>query len=55
MPIEIENAIINAKNNFEITDNQPRLYSTEVFYLGENIFPFVKIQIEKAKEMMSNM
>lgn len=54
MPIEIENAIVNSKANFQIKNEQPNLYSSEVFYLGEVILPFVKVQIDKAREMMTN-
>lgn len=51
-PIEIETAIENSKNNFEIVDGQPILYSTEVHYLAEIIVSFVKDQLDKAKEMI---
>jgi len=54
MPIEIENAIMNSKSNFQTENNQPALYSTEVHLLGDVIVPFIKTQLDKAKEMMSS-
>jgi hypothetical protein len=54
MPIEIESAIKNAMANFNTNNGQPSLYSTEVFELGKVILPFVKEQIDKAKEMMTS-
>ena len=52
MPIELEAAIINSLKNFEHSNDQPMLYSTDVHKLGEVIIPFVKTQMDKAREMM---
>ena len=52
MPIELESAIINSLTNFEYSNDQPMLYSTDVHKLGEVIIPFVKTQMDKAREMM---
>lgn len=41
-PALIENAIINAKKNYNEVNGEPDLYSTEVYKLGELILPFVK-------------
>jgi hypothetical protein len=54
MPVEIETAIINSIKNFHAENGQPVLFSTEVHTLGEVIVPFVKKQLDKAKEMMLN-
>ncbi|MDI9365799.1 MAG: RloB family protein [Flavobacterium sp.] len=51
MPIELESAIKNASDNFEVENEQPMLYSTEVHILGEIILSFVKNQLDKAKQM----
>ncbi len=50
-PIEIERAIRNSKLTFEIINNQPGLFSTEVYYLGEIILSFIHEQLVKAKAM----
>ena len=34
MPIELETAIQNSIKNFEVEQNQPKLYSTEAHLLG---------------------
>ncbi|MDR0863351.1 MAG: RloB family protein [Candidatus Symbiothrix sp.] len=47
MPIEIQQAIINSETNFEVENEQPKLYSTEVFRLAKVIFSFTKEQINK--------
>ncbi len=52
MPIELSAAIENSINNFESTNNQPKLYSTEVHLLGQIVLPFVKDKLKIAKEMM---
>ncbi len=54
MPIELASAIENALINFEVENDQPKLYSTEVHNLGLVILPFVKIQLDKSKEMIKN-
>lgn len=51
MPVELESAIDNSLKNFEIENNQPKLYSTEVHNLGIVVLPFIKIQLDKAKKM----
>ena len=51
MPVELQLAIDNALKNFESENNQPKLFSTEMHNLGKVILPFVKIQLDKAKEM----
>ena len=53
-PVEIETAMANAAQNFELEHEQPTLYSTDVFRLAKIILPFVKNQLDKAKEMMEN-
>lgn len=55
MPIELESAINNSLINFEIENEQPKLYSTEVHILGRVIHSFVKNQLDIAKEMTINM
>lgn len=47
MPIEIQRATINAEENFESEDDQPKLYSTEVFNLSKKIINFTKNQLEE--------
>ncbi len=49
MPIEIETAIKNSLSNFEVENEQPSLFSTEVHNLALVIIPFVKGQLEKAR------
>lgn len=47
MPLDIEKALNNAKSNFESKNNQPKLYSTEVYKLAEEIVSFVKPQLDE--------
>ncbi|KAA6342826.1 hypothetical protein EZS27_009439 [termite gut metagenome] len=47
MPIEIQKAIINSENNFELENEQPKIYSTEVFRLAKLIVSFTQEQINK--------
>ncbi|MBU0487433.1 MAG: RloB family protein [Bacteroidetes bacterium] len=54
MPVELESAIRNSLKNFETENEQPKLYSTEVHHLGQVIIPFVKHQLDIAKEMWRN-
>ena len=54
MPIELKLAIDNSIKNFEIANDQPNLFSTEVHSLGEVIISFVGSQLDKAREMMQN-
>jgi hypothetical protein len=51
MPIELKTAIENSLDNFEIENEQPKLYSTEVHILGKVIYSFVKNQLDKAMQM----
>lgn len=53
-PVEIQSAIKNSVKNFEIENEQPKLYSTEVHNLGLIITSFVNEQLEKAKEIIRN-
>lgn len=54
MPIELTTAIENSTKNFNITSNQPDLFSTEVHNLGKVIISFVGKQLDKARQMMKN-
>ena len=54
MPIELQSAIINSLKNFEMSNEQPKLYSTDVHNLGQVIIPFVKSQLDKARVMLQN-
>lgn len=47
MPIEIQKATISAENNFEISNGQPGLYSTEVYSLAKLIISFTKSQLDQ--------
>jgi hypothetical protein len=47
MPLEIQQATLNAENNFEIENGQPNLYSTEVFNLAKQIIKFTKPQLDQ--------
>ncbi len=51
-PIYIEDAIINAENNFELLSERPNIGSTEVYNLAKNIFALVKLKI---KNVMSKL
>jgi hypothetical protein len=54
MPIELQSAVNNSLKNFEMENEQPKLFSTAVHNLGLVIIPFVKSHLDKAKEMMKN-
>ena len=54
MPIELTTAIENSTKNFNITSNQPDLFSTEVHNLGKVIISFVGKQLDKARQMVKN-
>ena len=54
MPIELTTAIENSTKNFNITSNQPDLFSTEVHNLGKVIISFVGQQLDTARQMMKN-
>jgi hypothetical protein len=47
MPLEIQQATLNAEKNFEIENGQPRLYSTEIFNLAKQIIRFTKSQLDQ--------
>lgn len=47
MPLEIQQATLNAENNFERENGQPKLYSTEVFNLAKQIIKFTKAQLNQ--------
>lgn len=48
-PIYIEEATINAENNFESENNIPTIGSTEVFKLSKSILPLVELKIRDVK------
>lgn len=50
MPLEIQQATAFAEKNFEIENGQPKLYSTEVFNLANQIIKFTKTQLDKCLE-----
>ncbi|SDI13647.1 RloB-like protein [Chryseobacterium taeanense] len=50
MPLEIQKAALASKENFEILNGQPTLYSTEVFYLAKQIIRFTKSQLDYCLE-----
>ena len=45
-PVYIETAITNSSNNYSATDNIPDNITTELFLLGQKIFPLVKPDID---------
>jgi hypothetical protein len=47
MPLEIQQATLNAENNFERENGQPKLYATEVFNLAKQIIKFTKAQLDQ--------
>lgn len=47
MPLEIQQATLNAKKNFELENGQPKVYSTEVFNLAKQIINFTKVQLDQ--------
>jgi hypothetical protein len=51
-PVFIKTAMENAKEYYRSEDNLPALYATEMYKLGENIYPFVKEAIEQALKQM---
>lgn len=48
-PVLLEEAIENAETNYKEQNNQPDLYSTQVFRLGKSILPFVKNKLHNMK------
>jgi len=51
MPLEIQNATLTAEKNYQsLNNNQPTLYSTEVFNLAKHIIRFTKTQLDKCLE-----
>lgn len=51
-PIYIEDATINAENNFKIEDQNISLGCTEVFNLSKSILPLIKSKINDAKILL---
>lgn len=47
MPLEIQQAASNAEENFESENGQPKIYSTEVFFLARQIINFTKAQLDQ--------
>ncbi len=45
-PILFQDAIINSEGNFEVQNDQPKYFSTEVFRLAKSILPFIKDVID---------
>jgi hypothetical protein len=55
MPLEIQQATLNAENNFATENGQPKRYSTEVFNLARQIIRFTKTQLDRClKELNTN-
>ena len=52
-PIFIYEAITNAKENFMSENSSPRFCSTEVCFLAEKFYPYVKEEINRARQMLS--
>lgn len=50
-PIDIEIATKNSKDTFESFENQPKIYTTEIYILGELILSFIGEDLLKAKKM----
>jgi len=50
MPLEIQQAALNAERNFESENEQPKIYSTEVFNLAKHIIIFTKPQLDRCLE-----
>jgi hypothetical protein len=50
MPLEIQLATLNAEKNFENENEQPKVYSTEVFNLAKQIINFTKAQLDHCLE-----
>jgi hypothetical protein len=46
MPVYIQSASLNAKNNYEDENGQPKQFSTEVFRLAEVIISFTKESLD---------
>jgi hypothetical protein len=47
MPLEIQQATLNAEKNFQLENKQPKIYSTEDFMLGKQIIHFTKLQLDQ--------
>lgn len=47
MPLEIQQATLNAEKNFELENDQPKIYSTEVFFLAKQLIYFTKAQLDQ--------
>lgn len=52
-PIFIYEAITNAKENFMSENSSPQFCSTEVCFLAEKFYPYVKEEINRARQMLS--
>lgn len=50
MPVEIQKATKNAEINFELADDQPALFSTDVFKVANQIIKFTKAQLNQCLE-----
>ena len=52
-PVRLKDAIKNSKKNFHTQKNgNPDLFSTEQFYLGEEMLSFVKTELDKIRNKM---
>lgn len=52
-PAELQNAVANSKATFETgMENNPGLFSTEVFKLGEEILRFVKVSLNRLRNKL---
>lgn len=52
--VRLPDAIKNAENNYSMEDDShyPDLYSTEVYLLGKEIYPFIKNELDKLKNKL---
>lgn len=55
MPLEIQQATLNAERNFESENGQPKIYSTEVFNLARQIICFTKAQLDQCLKLQHNV
>jgi len=53
MPLEIQQATLNAEKNFESENEQPKIYSTEVFNLAKQIINFTKTQLDRCLDELN--
>ena len=54
MPLEIQKATLIAEENFENSNGQPALFSTEVFKLAKQIIRFTKAQLDHCLKDLKN-